>query len=140
MNNLDWPQLIAKIGLKEANTELDNRFNHIFATLRDLVSACASDAYLSERITALKGQWLPARDQYEQSVLHVASLNGNTRLVRSLIFSGCPINIRDGIDQTALTLALHGGHTPTAKCILDNGASVRDCFFENTVSPLQIAK
>jgi ankyrin repeat protein len=106
MNNLDWPQLIAKIGLKEANTELDNRFNHIFATLRDLVSA--------------------ARDQYERSVLHVASLNGKTRLVRCLIFSGCPINIRDGIDQTALTLALHGVHTLPAKCILDNGASVRD--------------
>ena len=126
MDNLDWPQLITKIGLKEANTELDNRFNHIFATLRDLVSVCASDAYLSERITALKGQWLPVRDQYERSVLHVASLNGNTRLVRCLIFSACPINIRDGIDQTALTLALHGVHTLPAKCILDNGASVRD--------------
>lgn len=88
----------------------------------------------------LKSDWLPARDQYERTVIHLASMNGNTRLVRSLAYSGCPINIRDGIGQTPLTLALHQGHSITAKFLLDCGASVRDTFFPNTVHPLEIAK
>ena len=73
-------------------------------------------------------------------MIHLASLNGNTRLVRCLVHSGCPINIRDGIGQTALTLALHMGHTITAKFIVESGASVRDSLFPNTVPPLEIEK
>ena len=75
----------------------------------------------------------------ERSVIHVASLNGNTRLVRCLVYAGCPINGRDGIGQTLLTLALHSGHTITAKVLLDCGASVRDELFKDTVPPLEIA-
>ena len=89
---------------------------------------------------ALKSQWLPARDQYERAVIHLASMNGNTRLVRGLIYSGCPVNIRDGIGQTPLTLALHMDQTVTAKFLLETGASVRNTFFLNTIPPLEIAK
>ena len=39
-----------------------------------------------------------------------------------------------------LTLALHMGHTMTAKFIVESGASVRDSLFPNTVPPLEIAK
>lgn len=72
--------------------------------------------------------------------MHMASMQGNTRLVGCLVYSGCPINIRDGIGQTPLTLALHMGHTATAKFLVENGASVREALFKNTVSPLEIAK
>ena len=67
-------------------------------------------------------------------------MNGNTRLVRGLIYSGCPVNIRDGIGQTPLTHALHMGQTATAKFLLETGASVRNTFFPNTIPPLEIAK
>ena len=140
IDNLQWSELICKIGLQEVNKILDKRFEYIFTTLRDLASVFTSDRTLTERVSALKDEWFPARDQYERSVIHLASLNGNTRLVRCLVYSGCPINIRDGIGQTPLTLALHMGHTITAKVIIECGASVRDELFPDTVPPLQIAK
>ena len=140
VSNLSWSELVSKIGVPEVNAELDKRFKAIFETLRDLTSAYTSDSSLTERVMALKDEWLAARNQYERTVIHMASLNGNTRLVRCLIYSGCPINIRDGIGQTPLTIALHMGHTITAKFILESGASVRDCFFQSTVPPLEIAK
>ena len=70
----------------------------------------------------------------------MASLNGNTRLVRCLVYAGCPINNRDSIGQMPLTLALHSGHTITAKVLLDCGASVRDKLFKDTVPLLEIAR
>ena len=140
LDSLNWSELITKIGVTEVNKELDKRFKSIFETLRDITSVYISDASLTERIISLKPEWLPARDQYERAVIHLASLNGNTRLVRCLVHSGCPINIRDGIGQTPLTLALHMGHTITAKFIVESEASVRDSFFPNTVPPLEIAK
>ena len=140
LDSLTWSALISGIGVTEINEELDRRFKSIFETLRDLTSVYISDASLTERIKSLKLEWLPARNQYERAVIHLASLNGNTRLVRCLIYSGCPINIRDGIGQTPLTLALHMGHTITAKFIMESGASVRDSLFPNTVPPLEIAK
>ena len=118
MDDVDWSQLICKIGLKEINETLDKRFKTIFETLRDISSVYTNDSYLIERLCSIKDEWFHARDQYERSVIHVASLNGNTRLVRCLVYAGCPINGRDGIGQTPLTLALHSGHTITAKDIL----------------------
>ena len=122
MDKLDWKELVSDIGLSEVNVELDKRFRNIFETLRALTSVYGSDSSLTERVLASKSDWLPARDQYKRTVLHMASMNGNTRLVRSLAYCGCPINIRDGIGQAPLTLALHMGHTITAKFLLENGA------------------
>ena len=124
MENPNWKGLVSNIGLPEVNAELDKRFENVLKTLRDVASVCTTDNSLIERVMALKPDWLPARDQYERTVIHLASMNGNTRLVRGLIYSGCPVNIRDGIGQTPLTLALHMGQTVTAKFLLETGASV----------------
>ena len=97
VSNLSWSELVSKIGVPEVNAELDKRFKAIFETLRGLTSAYTSDSSLTERVMALKDEWLAAQDQYKRTVIHMASLNGNTRLVCCLIYSGCPINIRDGI-------------------------------------------
>ena len=140
LDRLNWSELISKIGVTEVNKELDKHFLSIFETLRDLTSVYISDASLTEHIKSLKTKWLPARDQYERAVIHLALLNGNTLLVRCLVHSGCPINIRDGIGQTALTLALYMGHTINTKFMVESGASVRDSLFPNTVPPLEIAK
>ena len=84
---------------------------------------------------ALKESWIDAVDQYERSVLHLAALNGNTR---HLINAGAHINLKDGIGQTPLTLALHMGHSNTAKYLIDYGASVCDKFYDDTIPPLEI--
>ena len=81
LDRLNWSELISKIGVTEFNKELDKRFLSIFETLRDLTSVYISDASLTERVKSLKTEWLPARDQYERAVIHLASLNGNTRFV-----------------------------------------------------------
>ena len=112
----------------------------MFEILCDLTSVYISDASLTEHVISLKTEWLPARDQYKKAVIHLTWLNGNTRLVQCLVHSGCLTNIQDGIGQTPLTLALHMGHTITAKFIVESSASVRDSLFLNTVSPLEIAK
>jgi len=125
----DWEGLICKIGDPQANRELDRRINEIFATLRDITSICTSQVALTSKVKALKATWSPARDQYKRSVLHLAALNGNTRLVCALIKSGAQVNVRDGIGQTPLTLSLHMNHFNTAKVLIDAGSS----------SPLEIA-
>ena len=139
MDDIDWSQLICKIGLKEVNETLDKRFKTIFETPRDISSVYTNDSSLIERLCSIRNEWLHARDQHERSVIHVASLNGNTRLVRCLVYAGCSINSRDGIGQTPLILALHSGHT-IAKVLLDCGASVRDELFKDTVPPLENAR
>ncbi len=140
MEHLEWPELICKIGIKDVNEELNKRFSSVIRLLQDIASVNTCENYLTDRINSLKGTRLPARDQFERSVLHVASMNGNARLVRGLVYSGCPINLKDGIGQTPLTLAIHMGHTVTAKVLLDCGASVREEFFPDTVPPFEIAK
>ncbi len=140
MEHLEWPELICKIGIKDVNEELNKRFSSVIRLLQDIASVNTRENYLTERINSLKETWLPAQDQFERSVLHVASMNGNARLVRGLVYSGCPINLKDGIGQTPLTLAIHMGHTVTAKVLPGCGASVREEFFPDTVPPFEIAK
>jgi hypothetical protein len=140
LNTANWSDLIQRIGYKEVNKELDTRVDGILHSLQDLASLVTSDRCLVERISALRDTWLSARDQYERSILHIAATNGNTRLVRALVYSVAFINARDGIGQTPLTLAIHKGHYIVAKFLVENGASVREDLFSNTIPPLEIAK
>ena len=54
--------------------------------------------------------------------------------------AGAPINIRDGIGQTALLIALHYNHDSSSMFLIENGLYVLEDFFEHTVSPLTIAQ
>ena len=135
-----WSDLHANVGLQEVNDELDERTNRIFKTLRDITSVSHSNTELYNKIEGFKNDWYQATDQYERTVLHLAALNGNTRLVVGLIHCGARINARDGIDQTALTLALHKEHFNTAKKLIDNGASFENKLFSDTIPPLEIVK
>lgn len=47
--------------------------------------------------------------------------------------------MRDGISQTPLTLALQMEHFNTAKLLIEIGSTTRGEFFEETISPLEIA-
>ena len=37
-------------------------------------------------------EWLPARDQYLRSILHLPAFQGNTRLVKCLVYAGAVVN------------------------------------------------
>ena len=99
-----WEDLCEKIGLG-ANAELDRRLASIFNTLRDITSVTSNNS-LKHKVSELKYSWLPAIDQYKRTILHLAALNGNTRLVCALMDSGARINVKDGIGQSPLTLVL----------------------------------
>lgn len=137
--NASWENLISRIGEKEVNKELDDRVSLIYRKLQELSSVCTRDLSLLNRIKASSDEWLPARDQYERTILHLAAMNGNTRLVRFLVYAGGLINERDGISQTPLTLAMHKGHMITAKVLIENGASVDEEYYIETQSPQTIA-
>ena len=98
--SFSWSDLRAKVGLQEVNKELDERTHSIFKTLRDIASISSSNVALCNKIIDFKDVWYPTTDQYERTVLHLAALNGITKLVVGLIHSGAHINVRDGIGQT----------------------------------------
>ena len=137
--NASWDFLFGKIGIKDVNSELDDRFGKLLKTLRDLTSVTTNTSSLSVRIRALKDDWIQAKDQYLRTVLHVAAMDGNTRLCQALVHSGAFVNELDGIGQTPLTLALHKGHVSTAKFLIEAGSSVCSSLFQNTIPPLEIA-
>ena len=78
VSKLPWGVLLSKIRKKEVNKELDTHTKCVFDALCDLNSVCTSNHSLTTRIKALQNEWLPAKDQYERSVLHLASFQGNT--------------------------------------------------------------
>jgi len=140
VSTLDWKHLIEEIGLPEVNEELDKRIKDIYRELQDLASICCRDNTLTERLKLQRQSWLAARDQFLRNVLHLAALDGNFNLVRCLVYSGGPINDKDGIGQTPLTLALHKGHKALSEWLIENGATIEDEDFPDTIPPLEIVE
>lgn len=137
MNELSWEELRAKIGVKEANEELDQRVQNIYNLLKQL-EAVLSEKTLHRRLCAEK-DWLSAIDQYERSILHLAAKDGHVKLAKALVHSGAHINVKDGIGQTPLTLALHYSQFVIAAFLIENGASVHDIDYPTTPSPREIS-
>ena len=140
LESLSWDILFANIGLPLVNDVLDARMSGLFSKLQELTSLAFTSSALVTGLKERQGEWQPAKDQYERTVLHLAALHGNTKLVRCLVLSGAHINAKDGIHQTPLTLSLHKNHINTAKFLLEIGANVSEIFFKETASPLEIAK
>lgn len=135
-----WSELISQIVITEVNEELDRRTKEVYDGLRHLASVCRSDNNLTTRLKSQINEWSPVRNQYLRSVLHLATFQGNTRLVKCSVFAGAEVNIKDGIGQTALTLALHKCHDATAYFLIDNGAVLEEEYFTDTVCPLPVAE
>ena len=140
LESLPWHILIEHIGLQRVNKVLDTRIGGIFKELQGLISLPISDLTLVVRIKENEEEWKPARDQFGRTVLHLAALSGNTKLVRCLVLAGAELNARDGIHQTALTLSLHRNHVSTAKFLVEIGCNVCEEFYKETASPLEVAK
>lgn len=56
--------------------------------------------------------------------LRAAAERGDAKAIAELIKSGAPVNAADGAGQTALLLAVAGGHTAAAKALIDAGADI----------------
>ena len=76
----------------------------LFIKLQEFSSLTFSDSSLVIELKEKCEEWQPAKDQYERTVLHLAALNGNTKLVRCLVLSGAHVKAKDGIHQSPLTL------------------------------------
>ena len=81
MDQLTWEALRLRIGVPEANKELDHRTESIFKMLKQL-STVLSDDSLHVRLCEQRDIWFPARDQYERTILHLAAYEGYTGLVK----------------------------------------------------------
>jgi ankyrin repeat protein len=135
-----WVTLIANIGLPLVNEALDSRINQLFIKLQELASSTLTNAALVMRLEEKQEEWQPAKDQYMRTVLHLAALNGNTKLCCCLVLAGAHVNAKDGIHQTPLTLSLHKNHINTSKFLVEIGSNVLEDFFKENASPLEIAK
>ena len=60
--------------------------------------------------------------------------------IESAIHSNCFGAIFSRQKKTPLTLAIQKGHYIVAKFLVENGASVREDLFSNTIHPLEIAQ
>ncbi|CAB3983362.1 AChain A, Crystal Structure of Engineered Northeast Structural Genomics Consortium Target, partial [Paramuricea clavata] len=140
VERLSWSELVPHIGIEEVDDELDKRTTRIFDDLRQVASVCNEDGTLIVRLKARKNEFILARDQYLRTVLHLAAGIGHTRLLKCLVHAGAPINVRDGIGQTALTISLHKNNDAASVFLIESGACVQEYYYENTVSPLAIAK
>ncbi|KAL8848562.1 MAG: hypothetical protein Q9221_006395 [Calogaya cf. arnoldii] len=65
---------------------------------------------------------LQANRQRGQGALHIAAGFGDTPSLRWLLDHGADVNLRDSINETALSKAAYSAHTSAVKLLLDAGA------------------
>ncbi|KAL8669880.1 MAG: hypothetical protein Q9168_005553 [Polycauliona sp. 1 TL-2023] len=59
-----------------------------------------------------------------QSALHIVAASGNCLTLRWLLDRGAEVNLRDSINETAISKAAYGAHTKAVKLLLDAGATI----------------
>ncbi len=139
LESASWVVLIANIGIPMVNEVLDSRMDHLFAKLQVLASS-TRDSDLVKKLEEKREEWQPAKVKYKRTVLHLAAMNRNTKLVRGLVLAGAHVNVNDGIHQTPLTLSLNKDRINTSKYLVEISSNVSDDFFKETASPMEIAK
>jgi class 3 adenylate cyclase len=72
------------------------------------------------------GIWIDATDALGRTALQISAERGNNKLVEYLISKSADINCRDDAGNTAMLLALQGGHADVRDRLLQSGASTRD--------------
>ena len=95
LESVSWDVLFANIGLPLVNEVLDARMSGLFTKLQQLTSLSFTNSALIMGLKEKREEWQPAKDQYQRTVLHLAALNGNTKLVRCLVLSGAHVNEKE---------------------------------------------
>lgn len=68
------------------------------------------------------------RDEFGETLLHIAAGQGNTNLVHFLLeFDGTIVNQKDYGGTTALHYACRGGHVGAAQVLIEHGAAIDEC-------------
>jgi ankyrin repeat protein len=65
-------------------------------------------------------------NQFSWTLLMLTAIEGNTAIGELLVSRGANVNKTNDFEETALSLAAHGGHIPFIHLLLTNGAS-KDC-------------
>lgn len=109
-----------EIILKIANLKNSDDFDSIYKFLEELSDSgnqkMISIAY-KERICEKKGK-------YGTNALHIASENGNLKLVKSLIDVGCDCNVKSDYGYTPLHYASKNGKYEVVEILISAGANV----------------
>jgi uncharacterized protein len=75
-------------------------------------------------VALVASMFLAAESPAEAAELRAAATRGDSAAIARLIAARDPLDGKDGQGQTALLLAVAGGHTDAAKALIDAGADI----------------
>ena len=87
-----------------------------------------------------KKLWVDSKDQddYQQTPLHKAAVNGQIEIVKFLIKHGADVNMRNNFDETALHTATFHSKIEAVKCLIKYGAQL-NIKNQSGYAPLHLA-
>ncbi|XP_054166319.1 dentin sialophosphoprotein-like [Oppia nitens] len=80
-----------------------------------------------------------SRDSSDRTALHLATVNGNLKIIRSLIEAGANVNVQDGDGKTPIVKAIECQHEDLVQFFLCVGADTELADYETGNTPLHWA-
>ena len=80
------------------------------------------------RLLLDSGADVNAKDNFKNTVLHMAAAFGNLKMAKFLFANGVDVTAKDRNGNTALGSAIYKGHLEVAELLVANGADVNTKF------------
>ena len=96
--------------------------NHLLS-IEELMHKAVDDGDLEE-LKKVIDQKINSKDQYQNTALHKASVQGHFSMVKFLIKIGAQIEVKGKDELAPLHSAVSNGHLEVAKYLIDNGAQI----------------